>query len=63
MTVASAAMREVVMKFLAIELLAILPTIGFSLGELIFLADSLWPLWDRENRALHDMLARTRVCQ
>jgi uncharacterized RDD family membrane protein YckC len=23
--------------------------------------DPLWPLWDRENRALHDMMASTRV--
>jgi uncharacterized RDD family membrane protein YckC len=23
--------------------------------------DCLWPLWDRENRAIHDMLAGTRV--
>jgi uncharacterized RDD family membrane protein YckC len=62
MTVASAAMREVGLKFLAIQLLAVLPIVGFGLGEVVFLADGLWPLWDRENRALHDMLARTRVC-
>ena len=23
--------------------------------------DNLWPLWDRENRALHDMVVRSRV--
>lgn len=27
------------------------------------IVDYLWPLWDRENRALHDMLAHTRVVQ
>jgi uncharacterized RDD family membrane protein YckC len=27
------------------------------------LLDLLWPLWDNENRALHDMLATTRVVQ
>ena len=26
-----------------------------------FLLDYLWPLWERENRALHDLLARTHV--
>ncbi len=25
------------------------------------LLDYLWPLWDGENRALHDMVAKTRV--
>ena len=34
-------------------------------GALLFglpaLADQLWPLWDRERRALHDMLAGSRV--
>jgi uncharacterized RDD family membrane protein YckC len=25
------------------------------------IVDPLWPLWDRENRALHDMMASTRV--
>jgi uncharacterized RDD family membrane protein YckC len=29
----------------------------FGLG----LLDGAWPLWDRENRAIHDMLAGTRV--
>jgi uncharacterized RDD family membrane protein YckC len=28
---------------------------------LYLLLDYLWPLWDRENRALHDMIARTHV--
>jgi uncharacterized RDD family membrane protein YckC len=26
-----------------------------------YLLDYLWPLWERENRALHDLLARTHV--
>jgi uncharacterized RDD family membrane protein YckC len=61
MTVVGAATREVGLKFLTIELIGLLPILGFGLGEIIFLADSLWPIWDCENRALHDMLARTRV--
>jgi uncharacterized RDD family membrane protein YckC len=28
-----------------------------------YLADYLWPLWDDENRAVHDMIAETRVIQ
>lgn len=28
-----------------------------------YLLDVLWPLWDDQNRALHDMLATTRVVQ
>jgi uncharacterized RDD family membrane protein YckC len=27
----------------------------------VWLLNALWPLWDRENRAIHDMLAGTRV--
>lgn len=53
--------REVGIKFVLLDLITILPIVGASLSELIFLADVLWPLWDRENRALHDMLAGTRV--
>lgn len=61
MSLLRATWREVVIKFMLLDLVSILPIVGFSLGEIIFLANGLWPLWDRENRALHDMLARTRV--
>ncbi len=54
-TFASAAAREVGAKLLlfgaAGALLAWIPTI----------VDLLWPLWDDENQALHDMLVDTRV--
>jgi uncharacterized RDD family membrane protein YckC len=30
-------------------------------GGLAFFADVLWPLWDEENRALHDFIVDTRV--
>ncbi len=33
---------------------------SFFLG-IPLLLDYLWPLWDSENRALHDMLVQTRV--
>jgi uncharacterized RDD family membrane protein YckC len=56
-TFASAAFREVVVKLLlfgaASLLLLLVPT----------LLDCLWPLWEREKRALHDMLADSRVVQ
>jgi len=32
-----------------------------ALFALYWLADYLWPLWDRENRALHDLIAGTHV--
>jgi uncharacterized RDD family membrane protein YckC len=33
---------------------------GFLFG-LPWLIDVLWPLWDRENRALHDMIVKSHV--
>ncbi len=28
---------------------------------ILTLVDYLWPLWDDQNRAIHDMIAETRV--
>jgi uncharacterized RDD family membrane protein YckC len=60
--------REVVIKVMLFGTLASLPvreggisTVMCSAGLLLVALDFLWPLWDRENRALHDMLAGTRV--
>ncbi len=51
----SAALREVVLKFLAVSIASsIIPLIPFLL-------DYLWPLWDDQNRALHDMVASSHV--
>jgi len=33
-------------------------TLTFTIGWLL---NYLWPLWDRENRALHDMIVKSRV--
>jgi uncharacterized RDD family membrane protein YckC len=44
-------LREVVLKYFVANLL-------FGIG---WLFDSLWPLGDRENRALHDMIVKTHV--
>jgi uncharacterized RDD family membrane protein YckC len=33
----------------------------FSVTGLLWLIDVLWPLWQTENRALHDLAAGTRV--
>jgi uncharacterized RDD family membrane protein YckC len=50
-----AALREVVLKQLAVGIAsAIIPFIPWFL-------DYFWPLWDDENRALHDMGASTHV--
>jgi uncharacterized RDD family membrane protein YckC len=51
MGVKRALLREVAIKW-GLTLL----TLG-----LFAIVDVLWPLWDEQNRALHDLLARTRV--
>ena len=54
-TFGSAALREVVLKNLAVGVASsIIPFIPWFLNF-------FWPLWDDENRALHDMAASTRV--
>jgi len=50
-----AALREVVVKWLAVGIASsIIPVIPWLL-------DVLWPLWDDQNRALHDMAVQTHV--
>jgi uncharacterized RDD family membrane protein YckC len=61
MSLSRAAWREVALKFVLLGLVGSAPLVGLLISELLFWADGLWPLWDRENRALHDMLAGTRV--
>ena len=55
MTFGWAMLREVVVKALLFGFVAMLT------GGLSFLADALWPLWDEENRALHDFVVDTRT--
>jgi uncharacterized RDD family membrane protein YckC len=55
MTFSYAMLREVAVKTLLIGIAASLT------GGLAYLADYLWPLWDEENRALHDMIVNSRV--
>ena len=55
MTFGFALLREVVVKAL---LFGFLSSLTFGLASL---ADVLWPLWDDENRALHDFVVDTRV--
>jgi uncharacterized RDD family membrane protein YckC len=50
-----ALLREVVVKTL---LFGIVSSFTFGLASLL---DVLWPLWDEENRALHDFIVNTRV--
>jgi uncharacterized RDD family membrane protein YckC len=51
----TAALREIVLKFLAVFIASsIIPFIPWFLNF-------FWPLWDDENRALHDMAAQTHV--
>jgi uncharacterized RDD family membrane protein YckC len=49
-----ALLREVIIKSLLFGVLSTLT------GGLASLADVLWPLWDEENRALHDFIVDTR---
>ena len=55
MTFGYAMLREVAVKYL---LFGIAGALTFGLAQLI---DYLWPLWDEENRALHDMIVDSRV--
>src|SRR5829696_5613498 len=55
MTFGFAMLREVAVKAI---LFGIAGSITFGLANL---ADVLWPLWDDENRALHDFLVDTRT--
>lgn len=55
MTGRVAVKREIVGKTILLLLLAI-PTLGLSVA-----LNYLWPLWDSENRAGHDVFAKTRV--
>ena len=55
MTFGWAMLREVAVKSL---LFGIAGSLTFGLASL---ADYLWPLWDDENRALHDFIVDTRV--
>jgi uncharacterized RDD family membrane protein YckC len=50
-----AMLREVAVKALLFGFIAV------ATGGLSFLADALWPLWDEENRALHDFVVDTRT--
>ncbi len=50
-----AVVREALVKGLGLAFAA-----GLT-GGLALLADLLWPLWDDQNRALHDMVVRSRV--
>lgn len=55
MTFGYAAAREVGVKGI---LFGFLGALTFGLAQLV---NDLWPLWDAENRALHDMIVKSRV--
>ena len=56
MTFARAFVRDALLKWGLIYCLGGVLTLG-----LVPLLDVLWPLWDEESRALHDLPVRTRV--
>ena len=51
----TALVRELMIKDLLISFIG---AIAFSIP---FVLDSLWPLWDDSNRAVHDMIAKSHV--
>jgi uncharacterized RDD family membrane protein YckC len=55
MTLGLAALREIVIKGIVVGGLA-----QFTFA-IVFFLDVLWPLWDEENRALHDFPIKTRT--
>jgi uncharacterized RDD family membrane protein YckC len=55
MTFGYAMLREVAVKAL---LVGVVSSLTFGLAWLL---DILWPLWDEENRALHDFVVNTRT--
>jgi len=55
MTFGFAMLREVLVKSLLVGVVA---SATFGLAWLL---DILWPLWDEENRALHDFVVNTRT--
>jgi uncharacterized RDD family membrane protein YckC len=61
MTLSLATTREVIIQTGVIGGLASLPSSFRAIGFVAALLDYLWPLWDGEKRALHDMLVSTRV--
>jgi uncharacterized RDD family membrane protein YckC len=52
-----ALLREFVVKYLLFSVVG-----GFVFG-IPWLIDVLWPLWDNENRALHDMIVKSHVLE
>jgi uncharacterized RDD family membrane protein YckC len=59
-------LRELVLKGIALSVASSIASgLTFFLlgvgGIAPYLADYLWPLWDDQNRAVHDMIAETRV--
>jgi uncharacterized RDD family membrane protein YckC len=56
MDFAFAFLREVLVKWLLFN--AVLGSVTAGIAVLI---DVLWPLWDEENRALHDYVVNTRT--
>jgi uncharacterized RDD family membrane protein YckC len=61
MTLALAFWRQVVVMILLWNSIDYVPVVGSAGATVLICVDALCPLWDKEKRALHDMLAGTRV--
>lgn len=73
-TLGNVVVRHWLMKYIVFGYLPLFVWYGFTLSNaagvgalvmtllyLVTLVNYLWPLWDKENRAFHDMAASTRV--
>lgn len=61
MSATRATWRQVVLLILLPDAATWLGPYVSAIASAALFLDYLWPLWDRENRALHDMFAGTRV--
>jgi uncharacterized RDD family membrane protein YckC len=61
MSATRATWRQVALLILLPDAATWLGPYTSAIASAALFLDYLWPLWDRENRALHDMLAATRV--
>jgi uncharacterized RDD family membrane protein YckC len=61
MSATRAAWRQVLLLIALPDAVTQLGAYTSAIASVAIFIDYLWPLWDRENRALHDTLAGTRV--
>jgi uncharacterized RDD family membrane protein YckC len=61
MTASLGLWREAVLKVALIDVIGLVPGVGSAFAFTVLALDVGWPLIDVDSRAIHDLLARTRV--